>query len=276
MPKDEIRALFLARPGHTLFFFDYSQIELRVGATYLNDKLWLDGYKRDDYDIHTETSIIVFGREHKNDEERKFSKNFNFAMLYGAGAPRVANMLKELFGGTVDEHLEKAKQMVYAFRKAHPNLKRYEKDVYQILLTDAVLYEERPWTKFRGIPWRGYIKNRYGRRYCLPPSIIYRWLEYITSGDATGDMLKFKFIEVCKYLKVQNEKCNVVRLTHDEIVIEIPDCKFQTTIVCAIRQIMEDVPKLKSRVPILVDVEYGKDCLNLKKWKGINDYNIGI
>lgn len=233
--------------------------------------MWLTGYKKEGYDIHKETSVIVFGREHKNEEERKFAKNFNFAMLYGAGAPRIAIMLQELFGGTKKEHMEKAGQMVSAFRRAHPNLKKYERYAYQRILKDNILNQERPWMTCRDVAWQGYIVNRYGRRYCLPPFLVYKWLEYITSGDASGDMLKAKFLEVAT--KFQN-KCNILRLTHDEIVVEIADTTNQSQMVQEIKEIMEDIPKLKNIVPILVDVEYGKDCLRIKTWEGTNGFSI--
>jgi hypothetical protein len=56
----EIRAAFIAEPGHVLLAADYSQIELRLLAHYSKDKLLVEAFRRGD-DIHTLTASQVFG-----------------------------------------------------------------------------------------------------------------------------------------------------------------------------------------------------------------------
>lgn len=263
LPNDRTREIFVARPKHTLFFFDYSQIELRIAAVYLNDELWLKGYQQPDYDIHKETSKIIFGREHQNKEERKFSKNFNFAILYGAGVPRITRMLIELFGGTKEEWESKAREMIQRFRQAHPNLTKYLRIAEDKLISDR---------QKRNYKYVGYLKNKYDRRYCLPYFLVYKWLEYLTSGDATADLLKLKFCEVAEHLIEHKLKASVIMLTHDELICEIADCSNQKDTVENVARIMEDVEKVKGIIPIKVDVEYGRDCLNKKVWEGTNEF----
>ena len=54
----EIRAAFIAEPGHVLMAADYSQIELRLLAHYSKDKLLVEAFRRGD-DIHTLTASQV-------------------------------------------------------------------------------------------------------------------------------------------------------------------------------------------------------------------------
>jgi DNA polymerase I len=56
----EIRAAFIAEPGHVLLAADYSQIELRLLAHFSEDPLLVEAFNRGD-DIHTLTAAQVFG-----------------------------------------------------------------------------------------------------------------------------------------------------------------------------------------------------------------------
>ena len=56
----EIRAAFIAEPGHVLLSADYSQIELRLLAHFSEDPLLVEAFRRGD-DIHTLTASQVFG-----------------------------------------------------------------------------------------------------------------------------------------------------------------------------------------------------------------------
>ena len=55
-----IRAFILAPEGHVLVSCDFSQIELRVGASYCRDPKMLETY-RTGGDIHAATTSIIFG-----------------------------------------------------------------------------------------------------------------------------------------------------------------------------------------------------------------------
>ena len=56
----EIRAAFIAEPGHVFLSADYSQIELRLLAHFSEDPLLVEAFRRGD-DIHTLTAAQVFG-----------------------------------------------------------------------------------------------------------------------------------------------------------------------------------------------------------------------
>ena len=80
----EIRAAFIASPGHLLLSADYSQIELRLMAHFSQDPLLLRAY-REGEDIHTLTASEVFGvpASEMSKETRNRAKAVNFGIVYG-------------------------------------------------------------------------------------------------------------------------------------------------------------------------------------------------
>ena len=101
----EIRALFVPDPGHKLIVADYGQIELVVLAHFVGRGALYDGFF-DGIDPHTMTAAMVFGQDPQKLTERiaqgdpeakgwrQIAKNLNFAIVYGAGAGKVASMSK--------------------------------------------------------------------------------------------------------------------------------------------------------------------------------------
>ena len=83
----EIRAAFIAEPGHVLLAADYSQIELRLLAHYSKDKLLVEAFRRGD-DIHTLTASQVFGVPPLmvTADHRRAAKVVNFGIVYGLSA----------------------------------------------------------------------------------------------------------------------------------------------------------------------------------------------
>ena len=83
----EIRAAFIAEPGHVLLKADYSQIELRLLAHFSEDRLLVEAYRTSE-DIHSLTASQVFGvpRSEVNAEHRRRAKAVNFGIVYGLSA----------------------------------------------------------------------------------------------------------------------------------------------------------------------------------------------
>src|SRR5207302_8330742 len=80
----EIRAAFIAEPGHVLLAADYSQIELRLLAHFSKDPLLVEAYRRGD-DIHTLTASQVCGVPPLmvTADHRRQAKVVNFGIVYG-------------------------------------------------------------------------------------------------------------------------------------------------------------------------------------------------
>jgi len=76
------RAYVVGQSGWVRLLFDYSQIELRVLAFYTRDPILVDAYLKGE-DIHTRTSIEVFGTDEK--AMRRLAKVINFGLCISEG-----------------------------------------------------------------------------------------------------------------------------------------------------------------------------------------------
>jgi DNA polymerase-1 len=95
-----IRGGFIAEEGYKLSAFDYSQIELRVGAMLSGDEKMTQIF-REKKDIHSGVASFVFGVpiEKVDAEMRRGAKVINFGIIYGMGV----SALRKNLGGTREE-----------------------------------------------------------------------------------------------------------------------------------------------------------------------------
>ena len=251
------------------YYLDYSQIELRVQANYtyeisggdLNmcraympfkchnnqhkpfdpvedrDLIFTQTWYKDEdntpwhpVDLHSATAMQAFPDVDPNSEEFKklrfLGKSTNFAKNYGA----TAATLMAQFGFEP----EVAKKMDEAYYAAFPKILDYQR-----LVRDT-------FTR------RGFVKNRYGRRYYLGNKrFVYKLYNYIIQGTC-ADMLKDKIIEVDSLLLPYKSRFQMN--IHDELSFEI--YKGEEFLIPAIKKIMEDVDWMT--VPVVADVEVTK------------------
>ncbi len=252
-----------------IYYLDYSQIELRVQANYtyeisdgdlnmcraympfkchnnkkqlfnpetdhdlIDKEMWYkdeNNEKWEPVDLHAATAMEAFPEIKpwmpQFKELRFLGKSTNFAKNYGA----TTKALIEQFG--FDE--ETAKKLNDGYYKAFPKILDYQKAVTQ------------------GFYRKGFVKNRYGRRYYLENTrFIYRLYNYIIQGTC-ADMLKEKIIKVYELLKFYKSRFQMN--IHDELSFEIyEDEEF---LIPIIKEIMEDVDWMI--VPVVADVEKTK------------------
>jgi DNA polymerase-1 len=252
-----------------IYYLDYSQIELRVQANYtyeisdgdlnmcraympfkchnnkkqlfnpetdhdlIDKETWYkdeNNEKWEPVDLHAATAMEAFPEIKpwmpQFKELRFLGKSTNFAKNYGA----TTKALIEQFG--FDE--ETAKKLNDGYYKAFPKILDYQKAVTQ------------------GFYRKGFVKNRYGRRYYLENTrFIYRLYNYIIQGTC-ADMLKEKIIKVYELLKFYKSRFQMN--IHDELSFEIyEDEEF---LIPIIKEIMEDVDWMI--VPVVADVEKTK------------------
>jgi DNA polymerase-1 len=261
------RAIITTGNGYdNTYYLDYSQIELRVQANYtfdisggdlnmcraympfkchnasgkkfdpLEDKdltfkeKWLQDENNAVWkpiDLHSATTMEAFPEVDTTTPEfkelRALGKATNFAKNYGA----TAGALMTQFGFTKDV----ARKMDEAYYKAFPKILDYQK-----LVRDS-------YTR------RGFVKNRYGRRYYLGDRrFVYKLYNYIIQGTC-ADMLKEKIIEVDSFLKPYKTRFQMN--IHDELSFEV--YKGEEFLIPTIKKMMEDVDWMT--VPVVADVE---------------------
>ncbi|MEV4575996.1 DNA polymerase [Nonomuraea jabiensis] len=126
-----IRSAYEALPGWKEVVADYGQIELVMLAHFIGFGALYEGFKNG-IDAHTMTASLVFGvpfeefaREDKTPEEEKshkemrgVAKSLNFAIVYGAGPAKVADM--------ADISLAEAKRHMETHREMFPEIYRYK------------------------------------------------------------------------------------------------------------------------------------------------------
>lgn len=243
LPAGPIRQGFIPRKGFKLFFFDYSQIEMRIFAHYSEDPVLLDAI-RGGRDLHTETAAHIFGKTVDNvtKEERQRAKTINFATIYGAGARGLAKQLKCDYSD--------ARAFRDEYMKRFPNIAAF--------LRDAATY----------IHTRGWVRTYWGRRRHLDVQKDYVAVNAIVQGTATGDMIKIALGRVHKFLDGSSGKfgtlnSGVVSVVHDEIQVEVDDRVDSRNLVSTTKELMEDFKMFD--VPIKVDVSWSAKNWNDKE-----------
>lgn len=250
----------------SIYYYDYSQIELRVQANYtydisggdlnmcraympfkchnkkghkfnptedhdlINEYEWFrdeDNQLWEPVDLHAATAMEAFPKIKpwmpQFKEIRNLGKATNFAKNYGA----TTKALIEQFGFDEDT----AKKLNDGYYRAFPKILDYQKTVSQ--------------TFYR----RGFVKNRYGRRYYLDNNrFVYRLYNYVIQGTC-ADMLKEKIIEIDKLLLPYKTRFQMN--IHDELSFEF--YKGEEFLIPLIKQIMEDVDWMV--VPVISDLE---------------------
>lgn len=264
------RKVFINPKDYRMFYFDYSQMELRIQAQYT---IWISGgdvnlcqaYMPFNYtscftgQIFDYNDINCLSRWNSGewiDENGKFWKpvdlhNVTTSKAFPTiqvGTPefeekrkygKLANFLKN-YGGGVDAiqsslnvSKEIAKALDNGYYEAFPQILEYQKWVNNKL------------HKY------GYVENLYGRRYYMRNSRwFYKAINYIIQGGG-ADMVKEKQIQIDDLLK--DKKSSVLLPIHDEIQILIH--KDEEYLVPEIKQIMEAVYKVMPNVPMICDIE---------------------
>lgn len=106
----QVKQCFVPDPGYELWEFDYSQLELRLGAAFGNDTKLLEIFNDPSgRDIFTEMALEMGW-------PRQDTKTFVYSVDYGAGKGRVA----DVFGVSK----EKAQRLIDDFYESYPGLGR--------------------------------------------------------------------------------------------------------------------------------------------------------
>lgn len=189
-----IRSCFIADPGHSIVSIDYKGQELRVLAALSGDQTMINAFLTDQ-NLHLITARAAFGNHvEKDTKEYKGAKVGNFAKVYGGGAKAI----HEQTGMSLDA----AKEVVKAFDKTYPGVKRYS-DRLQQMATN-----------------RGAITTPMGRVLPVDKDRPYAALNYMvqsTSRDVTcKGLVRLHEAGYTPYLRLP---------IHDEVLASLPEAK---------------------------------------------------
>lgn len=109
-------------PGWSLWEFDLSQAELRVGALLSDCVAMLTEYAKGlEADLHTFTAQNIGC-------DRKVGKMANFLLLYGGGADMMREQITKMTAGAVKLTSREAKAIHYGFHRSYPEIARAVED----------------------------------------------------------------------------------------------------------------------------------------------------
>ena len=241
-----IRTGFVAKEGHSLISFDYSQIELRVLAELSKDRHLVQAYQ-DNQDLHNLTARKIFFKT-KEDEisrhERSIAKVINFSILYGKTP---FGLSKEL-GITVQE----ASQYITTYFEEYPRVRKF----LDIVTETAKLH--------------GFVETFYGtRRYIsginatnknVQAQAVRMAVNTVVQGTA-ANIIKKVMIELHEEFK-NDENIKMLLQVHDELIFEVSD-EFAKEYMKKIEKIMENTVKFK-KVPLKANGSVAKNWGLLK------------
>ncbi len=241
----EIRAAFIAEPGHLLLSADYSQIELRLLAHYSEDPLLIEAFQRGD-DIHTLTAAEVFevAPLEVTPELRRRAKAINFGIPYGLSAFGLSQQLGIEPG--------EAKRYIDAY------FARYQG-------VSAWLEKTR-----QGARDQQQVENLFGRVRPIPDinssnanlrGFAERTAVNTPLQGTAADLIKIAMIRLDAQLAALGLASRVILQVHDELLLEVLESELDA-VQPLVRQAMENAHPL--RVPVLVEILTGRNWRDLE------------
>ena len=273
------RRATIVDPGTRTFYFDYSQMELRVQAYYtmmlsggdfnlcraympykctsmftgeefkFPEHQWDSGeWVTEDFklwvpvNVHDATTMKAFPWLTKDDPKWDHYRRLG----------KMCNFLKNYGGGIV---ALQTKMGVDADTASALNRGYYE------AFPKILIYQK--WVESE-IASKGFVENVYGRRYYLQHNNnAYKAYNYLIQGGC-ADIVKDKEIRVWELL--QGKKSRTLLPVHDELMVSIADG--EEYLVPFIKAIMDDCADVIKSVPMIVDVEF-----TTTNWADKEDYD---
>lgn len=241
----EIRAAFIAEPGHVLLAADYSQIELRLLAHFSEDRLLVEAFRRGD-DIHRLTASEVFGVPPLaiDAEHRRRAKAVNFGIVYGLSPFGLAQQL--------GIETREARKFIDNYFEKYLGVRRF---------IDRTLEETRREQR---------VRTLFGRVRPIPDinsknpnqrGFAERTAVNTPLQGTAADLIKLAMIRIDAELMARQLRTRMTLQVHDELVFEAPEDEVEA-VRALVKDKMENAHKLL--VPLVVDVGVGKNWRDLK------------
>jgi DNA polymerase I len=236
----EIRAAFIAEPGHVLLAADYSQVELRLLAHFSKDKLLLEAFRCGD-DIHTLTASQVFGVPPLmvTSEDRRKAKAVNFGIVYGLSP----------FGLSQQLGIEpsEARKFIDAYFEKYSGVRAF---------IDATLEQTRRDQKVRTLFGRIRPIPDINSKNATQRGFAERTAVNTPLQGTAADLIKLAMIRIDAEIRKRGLKSRMTLQVHDELVFEAPE-KEVDVMKTMVREHMETAHALE--VPLLVEIGVGSN-----------------
>jgi DNA polymerase-1 len=241
----EIRACFIAEPGHLLVSADYSQVELRLLAHIAGEDVLKEIFRRGE-DVHTATACRVFGVKPDGIDPgmRSKAKMINYGIVYGLSAYGMADRL--------DIPQPEAEEFIQRYMAGFPAVQRFIEETIE-----------------QGTE-HGYVSTLFGRRRQVPELRARRWelrkqgerfaVNMVIQGTA-ADIMKVAMVRCVQGLADAGLRTQLVLQIHDELLFEGPADEAERVEAIAVREMADAYPL---DPPLSVDAGIGQDWLSAK------------
>ena len=222
-----IRRAFVPDEGEFLVSIDYAQMEYRLMLDYAQEKEVVEQV-RGGMDVH-EACAQMMGIS------RQEAKTINFALLYGAGAGKLAVAL--------GISLRKAQELKAQYFRNLPRIRHF---IQSVMSTG-----ER----------RKYVFNWMGRRSFFPESkFVFKAPNYLIQGGC-ADIIKKAMVDIAKFL--EGKRTRMLINVHDELLFSVPER--EKTLVPELSSLMKRAYTPRS-LPMECSV-----CWSNKSWHDLKD-----
>ncbi|OON70727.1 DNA polymerase I [Hymenobacter sp. CRA2] len=239
----EIRRAFVPRDAdHLLVAADYSQIELRIMASFSQDPTMIESF-RQGIDIHQSTASKIFNvpLAQVDGDMRRKAKTANFGIIYGISAFGLAQRLS--IGR------KEATDLIDAYFQEFPAVKQYMDESIRrardLEYAETLLGRRR---YLRDINSRNATLRGYTERNAINAPI---------QGTA-ADIIKVAMIHIHDWLQQEKLATRMILQVHDELVFDAPKEEVEF-IQPHIKRLMADA--LPMQVPLEVEIGTGTNWL---------------
>jgi DNA polymerase-1 len=231
----EIRKAFVPHSGeYTILSADYSQIELRIMASFSKDQTMIEAFQQG-IDIHTSTASKVFKvplSDVTGDMRRK-AKTINFGIIYGISAFGL--------GARLNISRKEAAEIIEAYFEQFPAVKKYMDDSIQKAreceYAETLLGRRR---YLRDINSRNMTDRGFAERNAINAPI---------QGTA-ADMIKLAMIRIHDWLTKEKLQSKMILQVHDELVFDAHKGEIDL-----LQKTVEEI--MKHALPLEVPMEIG-------------------
>lgn len=239
----QIRSAFVPRDKNYRFMSaDYSQIELRIAASFAKDTTMIEAF-RNKRDIHATTAAKVFRvpLDKVTPDMRRKAKEVNFGILYGSTA----------FGLSQNLGISKTEgaEIIESYFHEFPGIKRYMDDTINHArekeYVETILGRRR---YLRDINSRNITTRGFAERNAINAPI---------QGSA-ADIIKIAMINIHRWLLREKLKTRMILQVHDELVFDLHKDE-EEIVKPRVVELMKTAVLMD--VPMEVEVGVGKNWL---------------
>lgn len=193
-----IRRAFVPQPGNLFVGGDFSQLQLRLFGELTHEPTFVNAYAGDGADFHQYAANVLA-------RPRSVVKNFVFAVLFGADAPKAA--------ATAGVPQEQATEFIGQLREQIPSLVTWQDLTAQILTTKG--YVESL------MGWRGFFTDYSGMVNQWSSAALREAANFRVQATEAG-LVKAFMIELYRTLRKDYPEWRMVLQVHDEVWAEGP------------------------------------------------------